>query len=111
MKKMLPWIILLAISGSLAGWIYVTHSEAYQAGLMWVRKSPEINNDVGLITHIYPDFRRYRISSSGGWIQAHFSVFVHGKNKTDEIELFVQKDKSNWHVVRAKKDGESLSVK
>jgi len=110
MKKIFPWIIFLAIAGFSFGWVYVIHSDPYQAGLAWIRRDPVVIGDVGIIKHVYPDISRYRVSSSDGLSQAHFSLFVYGDKKTDRVELFVQKENSGWHVVRANKNGRSLSV-
>lgn len=112
MKKLFPWIILLAVAGVFFGWTYVTHSDPYKAGLTWVRNSQKVNDEVGIIRHIYPDISRYRAGGSGDLSQAHFSVFVYGSKRTDRVELFVQKNEENgWHVVRAISNGKELAVK
>jgi len=112
MKKLLPWVIVLAIAGVFFGWVYVTHSASYKAGLIWIRNSQKVSDDVGTIRHIYPDVSRYRVGSSGALSQAHFSVFVYGSKGKDRVELFVQQDEENgWHVVRAISNGRELVVK
>lgn len=111
MKKLFPWIILLAIAGVFFGWISVIHSDSYKVGVTWIRNNPKISDDVGIIKHIYPDISRYRVGGSGALSQAHFSVYVNGSKGTDRVELFVQQnEKNSWHVVRAVSNGRELVV-
>jgi hypothetical protein len=111
MKKLFPWIIILAIAGVFFGWILVIHSDSYKAGVTWIRSSPKVSDDVGIIKHIYPDISRYRVGSSNALSQAHFSVYVYGSKGTDRVELFVQQNEENgWHVVRAVSNGRELVV-
>jgi len=111
MKKLFPWIILLAIAGFVFSWIYVIHSTPYKAGLIWIRSNQKVSDDVGTIRHIYPDISRYRAGGSGSLNQVHFSVFVYGSKGADRVEIFVQQNgKNGWHVVRAISNGKKLDA-
>lgn len=103
---------MLAMAGFLSGWVYVTHSDPYRVGLIWIKNSQEVSAEVGIIRNVYPDISRYRISSAGAMSQAHFSVFVYGSRRLDRVDLFVQKnEKKSWHVVKAIEDGKEVVVR